>query len=156
MRMRLRTMTLFAILVTGTLLATPARAHAQGCCGGGGGYSGSRGAWGGHTFYAGGYRGGSYCNMNMAGMGMSMDMGMGGMQMGAMPMNGSSMQGMSMTGMAAPAAPAQTTGFAPAATAPAASPAPAASATYYCPMHPNVMSTFPATCPYCQMALKRR
>jgi hypothetical protein len=27
---------------------------------------------------------------------------------------------------------------------------------YHCPMHPNVMSTFPATCPYCRMALVRR
>jgi heavy metal-binding protein len=25
---------------------------------------------------------------------------------------------------------------------------------YYCPMHPNIMSTFPATCPYCGMALQ--
>lgn len=25
---------------------------------------------------------------------------------------------------------------------------------YYCPMHPNIMSTFPATWPYCGMALQ--
>jgi hypothetical protein len=41
------------------------------------------------------------------------------------------------------------------ATPPAAPPA-TAGATYHCPMHPNVMSTFPATCPYCQMALKKQ
>jgi hypothetical protein len=86
-------------------------------------------------------------------------MGMGGMQMSGMQMSGSSMQGMNMNDMVTPTARAQNAGFAPApvvATAPATTPAPAASAKNYCPMHPGVMSTFPATCPYCQMALKRR
>jgi hypothetical protein len=72
--------------------------------------------------------------------------------MRGMPMSGSSMQG-----MAAPTTAAPDMGFAPAAaTAPAAAPAPATSATYYCPMHPGVMSTFLAICPYRQMALERR
>jgi hypothetical protein len=40
----------------------------------------------------------------------------------------------------------------------AAPPASAATAgsQYYGPIHPSVMSTFPANCPYCQMALKRK
>lgn len=43
------------------------------------------------------------------------------------------------------------------ASASAASTAPAVrGAAYFCPMHPNVVSTSPATCPYCQMALQRR
>ena len=37
-----------------------------------------------------------------------------------------------------------------------AAPAPAAPAQYYCPMHPDVVSSRPGTCPYCQMALRRR
>ena len=62
------------------------------------------------------------------------------------------MPGMNMNGNAAPA-PASP---APSPAAPAATAPTSANAAYYCPMHPGVMSTFPATCPYCQMALKRR
>ena len=32
--------------------------------------------------------------------------------------------------------------------------APAASATYSCPMHPQIQATFPGSCPVCRMALK--
>lgn len=58
-----------------------------------------------------------------------------------------SMQGMNMNGTVS----AQNI-----ASAPAAGAGPARGAAYFCPMHPNVMSTSPATCPYCQMALRRR
>jgi hypothetical protein len=56
---------------------------------------------------------------------------------------------MTMGGSAAPAA-------APTPAAPAPAPAaPAATAQYHCAMHPSVVASFPAKCPYCGMALTR-
>jgi Cu+-exporting ATPase len=69
-------------------------------------------------------------------------MPMGNMAMPAAQAPARSMQGMDMAGYAAPAAQ-------PATANPAGS-------QYYCPMHPNVVSAGPATCPYCLMALKKR
>jgi len=135
-------MTIFAI---GGLAAGATSTHAQcgGGGGGGGGYYRGGGYGGGHTFgrtYSAGSFGG-YGGCNMGGMQM------GGMQMPAPQVTAASMPGMDMNGPAAPAAPPG-----PAATATPTAAAP----SYYCPMHPSVMSTFPATCPYCQMALKRK
>ena len=114
-------------------------AHAQ--CGGGG-YNRS-GFYGGHTFNSGYSRGyGVGCG--------SGGMQMGGMQMGGMAMSAASMQGMNMGSNASPAVAA------PVPAAPPPATAATAGSQYYCPMHPNVTSTFPATCPYCQMALKSR
>ena len=153
--MRSWTMVLAAALALGGEAVTAAPAHAG--CGGYGGSVGGYGVGAGRAFaqtyqgysggygYAGGYGcgGGSGCGMMMGGMGMS------GMAMGTMPMPTgqaavASMPGMNMSGAAA-AAPAAAPG------APVSS-----NATYYCSMHPNVMSTFPAVCPYCQMALQKK
>jgi hypothetical protein len=71
-----------------------------------------------------------------------------------------SMQGMNIGAMQTPAAsvPGMNMGsyYAPAPTAPVAPTAPAVASQYFCPMHPNVVSSGPATCPYCQMALRAR
>ena len=65
-----------------------------------------------------------------------------------------------MGGMAMPAATPASTAPAPAAAAPiAAAPAPPGAAragVYTCPMHPNVVSGVPGSCPVCRMALVRR
>jgi hypothetical protein len=71
--------------------------------------------------------------------------GMGGMPMPAATVQApaAAMQGMNMGGSATPA--------------PAAAPAAAAAGTTYsCPMHPNVVSATPATCPLCRMALQKK
>src|SRR5271165_282844 len=148
MRLTMRTMMIVGLLAVSSLLATNSQARAQ-CCGGGG----TRGSsWGGHTFarssaYGGNGRDGdcSMSGMSMGGMGMPMmnmqSPNMAGMQMPAVGM----MQGMIMGGYTAPA--------------PAAAVAPSASAAgtqYYCPMHPNVVSSVPGTCPYCHMPLQPR
>jgi hypothetical protein len=126
-------MVLMTMLAIGGLAAGATSAHAQ--CGGGGSYRGG-GYGGGHTFSQG--FGGVY-----GGCGMMM----GGMQMPAMQAPAVSMPGMSMNGPAAPAAP----------TAPAAAATPTtAAASYHCPMHPNVVASFAAKCPYCGMALVRK
>jgi hypothetical protein len=82
---------------------------------------------------------------------------MPGMSTGGMQMPMQSMGGMPMPTAAAqaPAAPMQGMsmgGYA----APAPAPVPAAGAIYYCPMHPNVVSSTPATCPVCRMALQKK
>ena len=79
-------------------------------------------------------------------------MAMGGMNMAAPAP--ASQDGMAGMNMAAPAAAPQNgmAGMNMGAPAPAAT----AGSPYYCPMHPTVVSSGPATCPYCQMALKKR
>lgn len=155
MRFRLRTTALVGVLALGgSAIAMPLPSLAG--CGGGGGYSRGGGYGGGHTFGAfggggysrgGGYSGGGSC----CGMGgMSMGGNMSGMNTGGTAMPAPSMQGMNMGGYAPPATTAPATAAARPATPTAAG------SLYSCPMHPNVMSTFAATCPYCQMALKKR
>jgi Heavy metal binding domain len=138
MRLTLRMMGLASIVAVAAIAIVPTLTHAG--CGGG-----SRGS-GGHSVgrtSCGGYNGGGSC----CGMG---NMAMGGMGTGATPMSNGNMEGMSMGGGSASG---RNGGAAPTA---ATQPTTAASAKYYCPMHPNVMSTFPATCPYCQMALVKK
>ena len=140
MKMTFRTAAALGVMLLGGLSLGVARAHAGGCGGGGASYRGGYG--GGHTFartaYYGG--GGSCCSgMSMGGMRMPM-MNMSGMQMPAAGMQGMNMGGYSTPAPAAPVAPA----------------APAAATQYFCPMHPDVVSSGPATCPYCQMALRPR
>jgi hypothetical protein len=137
----MRMMVLMAALAIGGLSAVEIPAHAG--CGGGGGSRGGYG--GGHTFARSYGAGGSCCS---------------GMSMSGMPMSGSNMAGMSMAAPAAPApAPAaDMSGMnmgATAAPAPAGNVA-ASAARYTCPMHPNVVSSGPARCPYCSMALVRK
>jgi hypothetical protein len=133
MRSTLKTMALAGALAIGGLAMIHVPAHA-GC--GGGGYRGTGGFGGGHTFNA-GYPGGR------AGAGCGGGCGMSGMSMPGMPMPAMDMAA-----------------SAPASQAPAgygqAAPQPAAGARYTCPMHPNVASATPGTCPYCRMALQRR
>lgn len=151
MRFRLLRMSVTAVLALMGLAVGVSSADAQ--CGGGGYYRG--GGYGGGRAFAQSY--GGYGRMGGGGCGMMMgSMNMGGMAMGGMPMAvtqapTASMPGMSMSANAAPVA-------APTPAPPPAAPtaAPTAGAMYYCPMHPGVMSTFPAICPYCQMALKKR
>ena len=157
MRLAFRATTLLAVFAFVGLGLIPQSAGAQ--CGGGGGWAGGYGRstfWGGHNFYAspagGGYYGGGMgCGMNMAGMNMS---GMG-MPAAPAPHAAAPVAGMAGTNMVnnGAAVPALTTA-APAATA-ASVPATAAT-QYVCPHHPGVMSTFPASCPYCGMALHQK
>jgi hypothetical protein len=136
--------------------AGPAAAQCSGG-GGGGGYRGGGYAGGrtfGHAIYGGTMGGGAGCMM-MGGMSM------GGMQMTAMPMpmqmpataTQQSTGGMQMTAMPMPTSDAQGS-----MAGVHAQPAPAAPAAqqYHCPMHPNVVSSGPAICPYCRMALQPR
>jgi hypothetical protein len=147
MRTTLKMAAVTGILAVGVFLVGLTSAHA-GCGGGGGGYYRGGGYGGGHTFgsYGGGYGGGSGCG----GCGMMMGgMSMGGMQMPVTQTAAMSMPGMNMGGYAAPPVPAP-------APAPAPVPAPAAAtAQYHCPMHPSVVASFPAKCPYCGMTLTR-
>jgi hypothetical protein len=144
MGLRLRTMALAGVLpLAGLVIAGPS---AQAQCGGGYGR-----AWGGysHGYYGGGYGcWGGGCGMMMG------SMAMGGVPMSLAQAPMTSMPSVNMNGYAARSA-----ATAPAASVPSApasvAPQPAA-ASYYCPMHPGVMSTFPANCPYCSMALKKR
>ncbi len=135
MRLMLRTMATAGVLTVGGLLAAAGLAHAGGCCGGGGSYRG--GPTYGRTNATASYGGASCCAMP----GMSTgEMQMPMQRMGGMPIPTAAVQ--------APAAPMPGTnmgGYA----------APAA-ATYYCPMHPNVVSSTPATCPVCRMALQKK
>ena len=132
MRFRLRITVIASALALGSVLIAPPSARAQ--CGGGCGH-----AWGGHSV--------RYNSGSPRGAGA---MGCMGMSMGGMAMNGmgSTMDEMPMGGPTPQAA-------IPKAPAAKASALPAA-ATYYCPMHPGVMSTFAAKCPECGMALKKR
>ena len=148
MRSTMQTRIAAGVVAVSGLLVLASFAHAGGCCGGVGG--GSRGGFLPRAFYsAPTARGGASC-CNMTGMAM------GGMNMAATPQ--APMAGMNM---AAPAPAAPQNGMAgmnmaaPAPPAPAPAPA-AAGAQYFCPMHPTVVSTGPATCPYCQMDLERR
>ncbi|MHB8879184.1 MAG: heavy metal-binding domain-containing protein [Myxococcaceae bacterium] len=75
-------------------------------------------------------------------------MNMGGMAMPGMNMGGMTMTGMNMGGMAMPP-----NGMPPMNMNGGVAPTQAAAGSYYCPMHPNVRSAVPATCPYCRMAL---
>ena len=140
MRPTLRTTIVAGVLAVCGLLATTRLAHAGGCCGGGGGgarYSAAR------TYSAPNTRA-ACCNMT--------GMNMAGMPMASMQMPATSMQGMDMTGAPVPIpAPAATSTKAPQPAAPAA-----AASQYFCPMHPKVVASGPATCPYCRMALKKR
>ncbi len=116
----------------------PTEASAQGCCGPATSYrmSSGRPTAGRPWLSTGGSRPTGGCRMNMQGMNMQ-GMNMQDMNMSDMNMNGAAAsQGMAST--------------------PSAGAVPPRGASYFCPMHPNVMSTFPATCPYCQMALQRR
>jgi hypothetical protein len=136
----MRMMVLMADLAIGGLSAGETLAQAG--CGGGG----SRSSFGGgHTFASSYGRGGSCCS---------------GMSMSAMPMSGSNMAGMSMATPVAPApAPAgDMSGMSMGATAaPATAGTVAATAARYtCPMHPSIVSSGPARCPYCGMALARK
>jgi hypothetical protein len=136
MQMTFRTVLVFGVAALAGVSLGVTPAHAQCCGGGGGGYRGGFG--GGHTFAQtayGGY-GGSCCH------GMSM----GGTAMPAMQAPAASMPGMNMSGYAYTQAPV---------TAAPATAAPAATARYHCPMHPSVVTSYPATCPYCGMALTR-
>lgn len=129
MKMRLQTIGFVGALAIVGLTAGGSSAHAGGCCGGGrASYSGG-GYGGGHTFSR-------SSNFGYSGSGMSCG-AMGGMSMAPARTNGVGMQGMPMGGYPAP------------------TPA-AATASYACPMHPGVVSTTPASCPYCGMALTRR
>jgi hypothetical protein len=144
MRLRQQTAALACTLSLGVLLIAAPSSQAQ--CGGSFGR-------GGRGYSRGYYYGGYGC------WGGGCGMMMGGMAMGSMPMSAAqapltSMPGMNMNGYAAPAAAPAPAAPVPSAAA-LATPQPAALA-YYCPMHPGVMSTFPANCPYCNMALKKR
>ncbi|MHB1560524.1 MAG: heavy metal-binding domain-containing protein [Isosphaeraceae bacterium] len=157
--MRFRTMALTCILSLGALAADVSSAQAQ--CGGGGYARGWRTPGRSHGVYNRGgssCAGGPGCGMMMGGMRMGAmngsAMGMGAMPMPATQAAATTMPGMDMSGAAAqppaPAAPA------PSPAGPPATTTATAGATYYCPMHPGIMSTFPANCPTCGMALKRR
>ena len=138
MRTTLQTVAQAGVLAIGTLLVLQTSVHAG--CGGGGGYGR---AWGGHTFnagYGGGYHGGGGCG---AWCGMD-GMAMGGM---AMPASGGYQPYVQPTSYYP-----QNGGY-PAATTQPAQPS---SSHYYCPMHPNIVSSTPGTCPICHMALSRR
>lgn len=143
MRFRLRAAVLAGILALGGLTVATPSAHAQ-CGGGGSGGGGFSRAYGGHTFNPRvlGSSGGYSARYGCGGCGMMMGgMNMGGMQMPATTAPATSMPGMSMNGNAAPAASTPT--------------APAATTQYHCPMHPSVVASFPAKCPYCGMALTK-
>lgn len=126
MRLTLRAVIVAGLTAVGGLLATISPAHAGGCCGGGAAKSFPSRA--------------AYSSAPRAGSGSSC------CQMGGMAMSGMA--------MAAPVAAPQNGMAGMTAAAPAT--APAAGSQYYCPMHPTVASAGPATCPYCQMALKKR
>jgi hypothetical protein len=137
MRLRHWTMGLAGVLAIGTLALVPASADAG--CGGGGGYRGG-GYGGGHTFGRasyGGSNGGSCCGMGMASRGTN------------------NMAGMNMAGAGGYADSTRPAGSASAATATGRN-GPATTGVYTCPMHPNVVSSTPGSCPYCGMALTRR
>ena len=151
---------LVGAIAFGSLLVGIGSARAGGCGGGGA----SRGGYGGGHFFGRAAYAPSGCGSNC---------NMGGMQMATAQAPAASMQGMNMGASApsaAPAAPMQGMDMGAAAPAPAppaapmqgmnlgaaAQPSGAAAASYTCPMHPNVVSAGPATCPYCRMALKKK
>jgi hypothetical protein len=137
MTMSIRTAALGLMALAGLGLGVTT-AHAGGCCGGGATYRGGYG--GGHTFARTASYGGSCCSgMSMAGMSMP--------AMATPAMQAPGMQAMNMGGYPYPQAPVAAT--------PAASPA-ANGARYTCSMHPNVVSSTPASCPLCGMALTRK
>ena len=89
--------------------------------------------------------GGGYPRTGGYGGGRSFNAGYNGMRGSGGCGGGCSMSGMSMPGMSH-------AGYAPQATSQPAS----TGIQYTCPMHPAVVSTNPANCPYCHMTLQRR
>ena len=150
MKRTFQTVGVVGAIAFGTLLVDIGSVQAGGCWGGGS----SQGGYGGGHFFTRATYAPSNCTM-------------GGMPMAIAQAPVASMQGMNM-GAVAPAAPIQRMDMGATAPAPAAAPmqgmnlgaaarsSRTAAASYTCPMHPNVVSAGPATCPYCRMALKKK